>query len=192
MKRVVLVLVTVLASSFCTDLAAAPLWQQTSLDEASEALRSSDFLAASEAAGGIQDAGKRARMRMDVQYAAGDMAGALLLAERLMELGSESPHGAFMATRLALDLALLDRGQSSLGVFQERLRESRGGMPLVTYDWYAARALELEGQASMQALQASEESAARRRSKIAIGVAALAVMVFLAGANRKVQRQPAL
>ncbi len=129
---------------------------------------------------------------MDVRYAGGDLAGALLHAQELMALGTESPQGAYMATRLALDLGLLEQGQSSLALFQGRLIEAQQAMQPAAFDWYVNQAAALQEQADQHALQISNEEAARQRSKAVVAGAVLLVLVFLIGFNRKAKNLPAI
>ncbi len=166
--------------------------QEAPSEAAARALQSTDFLAASEAARRIVDPGKRSRMLMDVRYAGGDLAGALLHAQELMALGTESPQGAYMATRLALDLGLLEQGQSSLALFQGRLIEAQQAMQPAAFDWYVNQAAALQEQADQHALQISNEEAARQRSKAVVVGAVLLVLVFLIGFNRKAKNLPAI
>ncbi len=181
----------VLMANLCMGGSSAFAAQETPFEEASNALRANDFLAATEAAERILDPGKKNRMLMDVRYAGGDLAGALVHAQRLMELGTGSPQGAYMATRLALDLGLNESGQDSLALFQDRLSKAQGTMQPATYEWYANEAAGLQAQAQAQALQVSDEGSARQRSKVVIAVAVLLVLAFLVGFNRKEKIQQA-
>lgn len=187
--------VGVLTAYLCVGGAHALGMQETPSEAAARSLQSADFHAASEAAQHIVDPGKRSRMLMDVRYAGGDLAGALVHAQELMTVGTESPQGAYMATRLALDLGLLERGQSSLALFQERLTEAQETMQPAAFDWYVNQAAGLQDQADQHALQVSNEEAARQRSKAVIAGAVLLVLAFVAftlGFNRKAKSQRAI
>ncbi|MCP5022926.1 MAG: hypothetical protein GY930_14275 [bacterium] len=195
MKGIAFILIGVFTTHLSVGSPHALETQETPSEAAARALQSTDFLAASEAAQRIVDPGKRNRMLMDVRYAGGDLAGALVHAQELMALGTESPQGAYMATRLALDLGLLEQGQSSLALFQERLVEAQEAMQPAAFDWYVNQAAGLQGQADLHALQVSNEETARQRSKAVIAGAILLVLAFLTfavGFNRKEKNQPAI
>lgn len=158
-----------------------------SAQDGREALSRSDFAGALAASGQLSNPLDAERLRMDTLYAAGDLMGALEAATRVMELDARGPHGAYMTSRLALDLGLVDRGREALAIFQERLQRARATMAPATSDWYAVKGQELGGQLERLEGQGAAENMALGRAKSAVGGAAIVILLaaFFMGRRSK-------
>ncbi|MDF1837798.1 MAG: hypothetical protein P1V35_08020 [Planctomycetota bacterium] len=147
------------------------------LQDGRDALSRSHFAEALVASEGLTHGLDAHRLRMDTLYAAGDLLGALREAQSIMAKDSRDPHGAYMSSRLALDLGLESRGRVALLSFQERLERGRAGMAQATVDWYEGKGAELTAQLDSLVGQGQAEQAALARARWVVCAAGVLVLV---------------
>lgn len=168
-----------LVASALIALSAPVFAQDEALIRGRDALSKSEFVEALEACEQVSDPAEALRLRMDILYSAGDLAGALGSASRLMVAAPMDPHGAYMTSRLAYDLGQLERGALSLESFWQRLEVARVEMPRVTFEWYESKGLGLEELATSLAEQKARERRALMRSRIAVGLGCLLLLALV-------------
>lgn len=151
------------------------------MQQGREALLRSDYIGALAASARVSDPLDACRLRMDTLYAAGDMAGALGAAFELMEKSPGDPQGAYMTSRLAFDLGLVDRGQDALTSFLERLAVARTSMPPATVAWYEGKGEELRGQALILEGRAGAEQQALSRARLVVALFCLLLIAVVLG-----------
>jgi hypothetical protein len=167
--------------ALCLVCPALALVQDGELQRGREALSQSDFAGALAASARVSDPLDACRLRMDTLYAAGDMAGALGAATELMNQTPGDPHGAYMTSRLAFDLGLVDLGQVALDSFFERLATSRTNMPAATvaWSWYEGKGEELRSQALLLEGRAAAEQQALSRAQLVVALFCLLLILVV-------------